>query len=232
MLRSKLKAFGVHFCISVIFMSLFIAYLYLYWFKDLFFITNVSEPLKLLIVVDVILGPLFTLLVYKVGKKTLKFDLSVIVMFQLVAFAYGAYSIHQGRPSLVVFNGDAFELVYHKELNDNIPAYQEKILFAIPQYFMIPSQYHVQGYAAYQNLNYIQPLSPENWSEVSRKQITLKQSAVLTNLSEYELLSVLAQKDLNENDVTFMQIKENNLYSVLVLETKSHEVVKTFATNY
>ena len=46
--------------------------------------------------IDVILGPLLTLLVYKQGKKTLLFDLTVIVLLQISALGYGLWTISQG----------------------------------------------------------------------------------------------------------------------------------------
>lgn len=72
----------------------------------------------MMLAIDVVIGPIFTLLVYKEGKKTLKFDLIIIVLIQLLAFVYGFYSIAQGRPAWIVFNVDRFELVRKNEIVD------------------------------------------------------------------------------------------------------------------
>src|SRR5690554_2066380 len=109
---TKPKAAGIHFIFSVLFIGGFIIFLNLFWYRYLVGVTDVIEPLKLLVIVDVIIGPLLTFVVYKHGKKTLKFDLSVIVLMQLAAFIYGAYVIYQGKPSWLVFNDSAFEVVY------------------------------------------------------------------------------------------------------------------------
>jgi hypothetical protein len=45
------------------------------------------------------LGPLLTLLVFKSGKPSLKFDLSGIVLLQLGALLYGGTLIDQHRPA-------------------------------------------------------------------------------------------------------------------------------------
>ncbi|NNG81151.1 TfpX/TfpZ family type IV pilin accessory protein [Acinetobacter sp. ANC 5378] len=79
---------------------------------------GVTHILLMMLAIDVVIGPLFTLLVYKQGKKTLKFDLIVIVLIQLSAFVYGFYSIEQGRPAWIVFNVDSFELVRKNEIVD------------------------------------------------------------------------------------------------------------------
>lgn len=70
----------------------------------------------MLLVIDVILGPLLGLLVYKEGKITLKFDLSVIILIQITALCYGVFSIEQGRPAWLVFYADRFELVRKNDI--------------------------------------------------------------------------------------------------------------------
>ncbi|BFN01415.1 hypothetical protein MOXK23_05290 [Moraxella sp. K23] len=92
----------------------------------------------MLLAIDVILGPLLGLLVYKEGKKTLKFDLSTIILIQIAALCYGVFSIEQGRPAWLVYNVDRFELVRKNELVDtNIqqaqPQFQQPSWFK-PQY--------------------------------------------------------------------------------------------------
>src|SRR5690606_10671717 len=55
-------------------------------------------------------------LVYKDGKKTLKFDLAVIIIIQIAAFCYGLFAIEQGRPAWLVFHADRFELLRKNDL--------------------------------------------------------------------------------------------------------------------
>lgn len=75
----------------------------------------------MMLTIDVIMGPLLGLLVYKEGKKSLKSDLTVIILLQLSALFYGVYSIEQGRSAWLVYNVDRFELVRKNEIiQDNI----------------------------------------------------------------------------------------------------------------
>jgi hypothetical protein len=62
---------------------------YIWYPKPFFGISNTIEPLKLLILVDVIIGPLLTFIVYKKNKSTLVMDLSIIALLQIGAFFYG-----------------------------------------------------------------------------------------------------------------------------------------------
>ena len=64
-----------------------------------------------------LLGPLLTLVVFKPGKKSLKFDLVVIAALQLAALLYGAHTVFIGRPAFVVFVKDRFEIARPTELD-------------------------------------------------------------------------------------------------------------------
>lgn len=80
---------------------------------------GVTAIFLVLLGVDVVLGPLLTLLVAKEGKKTIKFDLGVIVVLQLSAFVYGASVVASGRPVWIVFSGDRFDLVQAYQIDDS-----------------------------------------------------------------------------------------------------------------
>jgi len=78
--------------------------------------TGVTHIFLMMVGIDIVLGPLLTWLVYKEGKKTLIFDLSIIILIQISALCYGVYHIAQGRPVWIVYNVDRFELVRNNEI--------------------------------------------------------------------------------------------------------------------
>tara|TARA_R110001606_G_C15295903_1_gene642062 strand:+ start:373 stop:1062 length:690 start_codon:yes stop_codon:yes gene_type:complete len=80
--------------------------------------TGVTHIVLLMIAIDVIVGPILSLIVYKANKKTLKFDLLVIILLQISALSYGIYSLAEGRPVWMAFNGNRFELIRNNELLD------------------------------------------------------------------------------------------------------------------
>lgn len=102
--------------------SLFIglsALLVIYWLwypAPLATATGANKLILMLIIVDIIIGPLLGFIVYKESKKSLKFDLACIIALQLTAFCYGIWHIADGRPAWVVFNADRFELVRNNEV--------------------------------------------------------------------------------------------------------------------
>jgi len=71
----------------------------------------------ILIGVDLVLGPLLTCIVYKPKKKTLVFDLSVIVLIQLAALVYGVSAIYEERPYFMVYAVDRFTLLAEKDVD-------------------------------------------------------------------------------------------------------------------
>lgn len=128
-MSKRLKFFLGHLLISVIIALAALALVFFVWYPSpLAKAAGVTHVFLMLLVIDVILGPLLGLLVYKEGKKTLKMDLTVIILIQIAALSYGLYSIAQARPVWIAFNNDRFELVRNNELKT------ENIMHAQPQY--------------------------------------------------------------------------------------------------
>lgn len=109
---SRWRAFGIHFLLSTGIFSLFLILTYFVWYpRPLFDAINTFNLLKILTGVDVVLGPLLTLIVFKSGKKGLKADLATIASLQITALAYGVYVVLSARPAFVVFSVDRFEVL-------------------------------------------------------------------------------------------------------------------------
>lgn len=108
----RIQAFAIHLALSVLIALAVIGVVFYLWYPaPLHTAVGVTHIFLILLAVDVILGPLLTLLVYKVGKKTLVMDLIVIAMLQLAALGYGLYTVAEGRPAWLVFAKDRFDLV-------------------------------------------------------------------------------------------------------------------------
>lgn len=116
-MSKRLKFSLSHLLLSFLIALLVIGLVFLIWYPSpLATAVGVTHIFLMLLVIDVILGPLLGLLVYKEGKKTLKFDLSVIILIQIAALCYGVFSIEQGRPAWLVFYADRFELVRKNDI--------------------------------------------------------------------------------------------------------------------
>lgn len=71
------------------------------------------ELFTIVVVVDVIAGPLLSFVVYNPAKprRELWRDLGVIFLVQALALGYGVYSVSQARPVWLAFEGDRFRAV-------------------------------------------------------------------------------------------------------------------------
>jgi hypothetical protein len=102
-------AFAIHLSLSLLVFSSLVAMMMLYWFPgDLFFIDGGWQGLKLVAMVDLVLGPALTLVLFKPGKPKLVVDMSMIAALQIAALGYGFYTTHQQRTVAVVFAENGF----------------------------------------------------------------------------------------------------------------------------
>ncbi len=114
----RVKAFLTHFGLSVFIVSLVLTIVLLFWYPPPFFqIIGASDALKVLIGVDLVMGPLLTLVLFKPGKPGLVFDMSCVALLQLSALAYGVSVLHEERPYFAVFAQDRFEVLARKDVD-------------------------------------------------------------------------------------------------------------------
>jgi hypothetical protein len=109
---TRYSAFGLHLLASVAVFGSLLGVAILFWYPGpLFQIDGGWEGLRIVALVDVVLGPLLTLIVFRPGKPGLKLDMGIIVAIQLAALAYGVWTVHHNRPALLVFADDLIEVV-------------------------------------------------------------------------------------------------------------------------
>ncbi|MDD0803743.1 MULTISPECIES: TfpX/TfpZ family type IV pilin accessory protein [Acinetobacter] len=119
--REKFNAFLIHLFVSVL--ILFIVFLLVYFVLypyPLLTATGGKEILLIMVMIDIVLGPLLTFIVYRKYKKTLKFDLAIIGLIQLIALVYGLYSMVLAKPCWIVFNQNKFELIQCSQIVGDI----------------------------------------------------------------------------------------------------------------
>lgn len=108
----RLKAFYTHLSVSIGIALLSIYIVLIVWHPaPLDKAVGVTSLFLMMIAIDAILGPILTLVVAKPDKKSLKLDLFVIIIIQLIAYIYGMYSISVNRPVYIAFDTNRFEVV-------------------------------------------------------------------------------------------------------------------------
>lgn len=133
--RDRLKAGGIHFCISLV-IALMAAVLvfglwYPYPYRE---ISGGRELFLLLVTVDVILGPLITFAVFNRAKplRELRLDLTVVALLQLAALGYGLWTVFVARPVHLVFEYKRFTVVHAIDVPQEMLAHTPPSVEALP----------------------------------------------------------------------------------------------------
>jgi len=123
---TRLRAFSIHLVISVAVFLIFLSIMFFIWYPAPYFETNGGWiVLRILVGVDVVLGPLLTLILFKPGKAGLKFDMFCVVLMQLGALIYGGAIIYQQHPAFIVFGVDRFTSITAAEVEFDKLKYPE-----------------------------------------------------------------------------------------------------------
>lgn len=141
---SRWKAGAIHFLISLTAFLLLLSIILFLWYPGILFSVGGGwAGLQIVFGVDLILGPLLTLVVFKSGKQGLKFDLSCIAIFQVACMTAGMFVVYGERPIALVLAYDTFytldteELLEYErdpELLESFPgAYPKLIYIELPE---------------------------------------------------------------------------------------------------
>lgn len=144
-MSKRIRFFLLHLFLCLSITILLLGTVYLTWYPNpLAQAVGADKIFVLILIVDVIIGPSLGLLVYKERKKSLKFDLGIIILLQFTALVYGIYSLAEGRPVWMVYNIDRFELIKKNELFiDDVKKIESAFLHESrfgPQYAAQPSK--------------------------------------------------------------------------------------------
>ncbi len=123
LLKSKLKAFSLHFGLSLAVAVVVILLVGGVWYPFPFRTLSGGWQLLLLVLgVDVVVGPMLTALVYNPRKGRLEkiSEFMVIGCLQISALLYGVWSIFEARPIHVVFEYDRFRIVHASDVPDDL----------------------------------------------------------------------------------------------------------------
>lgn len=116
---SRWKAFAIHFSMSLAVFIPLLAIILLVWYPGILFsIDGGWAGLRIVIGVDLVLGPLLTLVVFKAGKKGLRFDLTCIAVAQIACMAAGMWIVYKERPIALVLAYDTFYTLAAGEYED------------------------------------------------------------------------------------------------------------------
>jgi len=241
---SKQLAALSHFILSIIIFTIIIATMIHFWYPAPHF--NLSggwDGLKILAGVDLVLGPLLTLVVFNIKKpkKELVMDLSLIVLMQFAALGWGLHAIYQQRPVAIVFSGTEFfsfpASEYTKQNISPETLRQFGSQFPVLIYAKKPERdsveleemfrrYKTENIFPYHQINIYHPFK-EFFSELKSNPIYLADIKTIietnTELRE-ELDSVLEETDKNIDDYVYFKLYSESHYPIMMFNAQGEFV--------
>lgn len=197
MFKYKLKAFAIHFSLSLIIVLISIFIICFVWYPaPLYKATGVNQIFVIVLAIGLIAGPLLTFLVSKPNKKSLRFDIVIIVIIQLAAFLYGLYQVYDGRPAWIAYNVDRFDLIRNNEIDNR------KLLEALPAYQQVSNS----------GALYVAAVIPKSKIQISNQILFDEVGSGIAPSQRPELYVPLQQVEQNMND-RVRALRELNNYN-------------------
>ena len=119
----RIKPFLIHLCISAFVAAVVAAVIFFVWYPHPYRTISGGAQLFFMIVsIDVIVGPLITLIICKPEKSRLAlgFDYTTIALVQLAALIYGTWTMAVARPVHMVFEKDLFRVAHATEIEKEL----------------------------------------------------------------------------------------------------------------
>lgn len=118
-LRAALFASGIHLSISLLVAIIAAAFVLLIWYPEPYSkFAGGSRLFLLLVVVDVVCGPVLTLVLFNPAKQRTELmrDLFLVSFIQIAALVYGVSSVWHARPLFLVSEVDRFKVIAAPDL--------------------------------------------------------------------------------------------------------------------
>ena len=108
--KDKLKAAGIHLLVSLVAFIIVLYLILFHWFAQPFFTAGGGwDGIQLMAAIDLVLGPMLTLIIYNAAKSNKEkiFDFTVIGIVQFGAMIWGGYTVYNERPIAMAYFEDA-----------------------------------------------------------------------------------------------------------------------------
>lgn len=110
---NRYQAFATHLLLSLMIFLFLFWVITQFWYQGVLFETSGGwGAIKLIAGIDVIIGPVITLLIYNPAKKSLGKDLVTVALLQAIALGAGSYVIYTSRPVALVYHHPEFYTLY------------------------------------------------------------------------------------------------------------------------
>lgn len=238
------QAFAIHLGISLLIFGLLASLVLFAWYPDFFFTTDGGwQGIRIIGLVDLVLGPLLTLVVYRAGKPGLKLDLTLIGIFQGICLTLGTYVVYSERPLALVYSDGQFNSLTADEFQaiEIDPSILQEFPGRTPQWLMValPEDPVVQSAVrrdAMQSktstallVDYYQPFDLQH-PLVTMDSVPLAELRAQDDKYSNELLPFLAARDYSAEDLRFYPYAARFSYFYLAFDRSTGEFVDLLRT--
>lgn len=187
--KDKINAFLIHLVISLVVFLVLLFFILVYWYPAPLFGTDGGwQGIRLIMAVDIVLGPVLTLIVFKKGKPRLVLDLTIIGFIQIGALISGSWVIYNEHPALVVFTEDHFRPITAYQVKESGVAWAdvEKIAELYPPtvYLELPDDLEAlqnirqkalrEGLLLSQFAEFYRPLTDDKKARIREKSVDME----------------------------------------------------------
>jgi hypothetical protein len=235
---TRTAAFLIHLAISLAIFSVLASLVIFVWYPDFLFMSDGGwQGLRLIGLVDLVLGPLLTLVIYKRGKPSLKFDMTAIATFQIVCLTAGTYVVYAERPLALVYVDGQF---YSMSADDyrsagvavpdlsHIPGPSPKrMVVEMPKDFTAQGEVRLQAYRSGVPLRALTDLYiPFNYDLLEPEKEAVEYETLLAHEQTARgLLEWLDAQGGVMEDYVFFRFATRYMYSVLAVSRVRQEIV-------
>lgn len=242
---TRINAFLIHLGISLIIFLVLLYFIIYQWYPNYLFTADGGwQGIRIIAIVDLVLGPLLTLIVYKPGKPGLKLDLSLIATVQVIALTWGTWITYTERPYVTVFADYYFKPLTKyqydasnppgKTLTDlcpkqpcliysNLPADKDELNAIRKKALQTATPLHMLG-------KYYLPFSAESIHAIKDKNINLAEliiNDVIDRKIPFKTQEKMVAYQKYSNRLMFLQINSRYSTNIAVFDPTSFQIVDT-----
>jgi len=243
---TRWRASGLHLLFSIAIAAAVLALMLSLWYPGpLFEAAGGNDLLFILVGVNVVIGPLITLIIFRSGKWGLKFDLAVIGILQIGALIYGMRAVYLARPLFIVFVVDQFQVASAPQLDPEelakakYPEFRQpplggpRLAFAVlptdPEEVRIFTLVGVAGHDLQEFPRFFVPYA-ERTAAVLAKSWTLARMRQLEPQEAKIVDAWLAQSGTREADVRYVRLRARRAWVAVLIDAKTVHLVKMLIT--
>lgn len=235
---TRLKAFLIHFSISSFIFFVLLYFILVQWYPQPLFSTDGGwQVIRIIAGVDLVLGPLLTLIVFKPGKAGLKFDLSMIALVQTLALCWGVWTTYNERPAAIIYTLDFFTPVPAYQLSEQGITSQELKKFGddwpIMIYLEIPKEKISEVIVESMRANKPLYLLTQYYSKFSKQQTAvLKQNSMdiakyVEDKPELKKLYLNSLLTTTNKNISYLALHSREKWVTAIFDLDLMKIVKT-----